>query len=309
MQVQQFTKTLKKGFDGVFTEVTHTESLGLRNPNQLRMFHLDVANNTFSFDALHEFLLRNIGRYVFSRAKMEQFRIDDDLEVVGAKAIGLLRDAYKMDEEWIGEELGDVMLYVFLEQILGAPKLFSKIELAPFGDQSVLHSGGVHLLSLGNTGTMPSYQMIFGKSNIIGDLQDAIDNAFESLVEIRDNTGSELKVVESTVFSQAYDPQTTNYLKSIILPSKKKNASVDKAFGVFLGYSLGLDPDNYSNTEFREELMLKMDTDIKAHVAYIIEKIKETNLGTHSFYFYILPFNDADGEKQNIMNTLLKGAV
>jgi len=87
------------------------------------MFHLDVANNAFSFDAMHSFLLKNIGRYVFSRAKMEQFRIDDDLEVVGAKAIGLLRKACNLDDSWIGEELGDVLLYVFLEQILGAPKL------------------------------------------------------------------------------------------------------------------------------------------------------------------------------------------
>ena len=55
--------------------------------------------------------------------------------------------------------------------------------------------------------------------------------------------------------------------------------------------------------------MKKMDLDIKAHVAYIKEKIKETNLGMHSFYFYILPFNDADDEKKNIMNVLLEGGV
>ena len=86
------TKTLKDaGYDNIFTEVEHTESLGLANPNQLRMFHLDVSNNAFSFDAMHDFLLKNIGRYVFSRATMEQFRIDDDLESVGAKAIHLLK--------------------------------------------------------------------------------------------------------------------------------------------------------------------------------------------------------------------------
>ena len=93
------TKTLKEvDFDGIFTEVEHSESLGLINPHQLRMFHLDVVNNLFSFDSMHDFLLNNIGRYVFSRAKMEQFRVDDNLEVVGAKAIGLLRKVAKMDE-------------------------------------------------------------------------------------------------------------------------------------------------------------------------------------------------------------------
>jgi len=76
---------------------------------------------------------------------------------------------------------------------------------------------------------------------------------------------------------------------------------------VFLGYSLGLDPNNYSTAAFGTEFMKKMDTDIKAHVAYIANKIKAENLGAHSFYFYILPFNDADKEKKSIMNTVLGG--
>jgi hypothetical protein len=76
-------------------------------------------------------------------------------------------------------------------------------------------------------------------------------------------------------------------------------------FGVFLGYSLGLDPNNYSTAAFRTEISRKMDAVIKAHVACITNKINAENLGTHSFYFYILPFNDADNEKQSIMNTVL----
>ena len=45
-------------------------------------------------------------------------------------------------------------------------------------------------------------QMVFGKSNIIGDLQIAIDNAFNSLVTIRNNSSEELRIVESTIFAQ-----------------------------------------------------------------------------------------------------------
>jgi hypothetical protein len=272
--MHQLNKTLKEaGFENIFTEVNHSESLGLVNPHQLRMFHLDIRNNTFSFDALHDFLLKNIGRYVFSRAQMDQFRLDDDLEVVGAKAIGLVKNACNMDPDWMGEELGDIMLYVFLEQILNAPKLFSKIELTQFGNQHTKNGGGVHLLPLGNMGASPSYQLIFGKSNVIGDIKNAIDNAFDHIIAIRNNVPKELRVVESTVFSQTYDPQTADFLKDIIIPSKKKNTPVDKAFGVFLGYSLGLKPNKRSTDEFRTLFTKKMDDDIKAHVAYIANKI------------------------------------
>ncbi len=296
------------GFDGIFTEVEHTESLGLKNPHQLRMFHLNVGTSAFSLDALHRFLHRNIGRYVYSRAKIEQFYVDGDSETIASQAISLLRKACNMNDSWIGEELGDVMLYIFLEQILGAPKLYNKIELAQFGNHNTQNGGGVHLLPLENGG-IPSYQMVFGKSNIIGDLQDAIDNAFNSLVTIRNNSSEELRIVESTIFAQAYDAQTTDYLSNLIVPGKQKNTPVDKAFGVFLGYSLGLNANNYSNQAFRKEIMRKMNIDIKAHAAYIVRKIKEENLSAHSFYFYILPFNDADGEKLSIMNELLGGGV
>src|SRR6056297_1109828 len=228
--MHQLNKTLKEaGFENIFTEVNHSESLGLINPYQLRMFHLDIQNNTFSFDALHDFLLKNIGRYVFSRAQMDQFYIDGKEETIGLKAMGLVKNACNMDPDWMGEELGDIMLYVFLEQILDAPKLFSKIELTQFGNQHTKNCGGVHLLPLDNMGATPSYQIIFGKSNVIGDLLDAIDNAFDHITAMRDNVSKELRVVESTVFSQTYDAQTTDFLKNIIIPSKKKNTLVDKA--------------------------------------------------------------------------------
>ena len=112
------------GFDGVFTEVEHAESLGLKNPHQLRMFHLKVETSAFSLDDLHRFLRRNIGRYVYSRAKIEQFHVEGDTESIGLQAANLLRRVCNADDVWIGEELGNVMLYVFLEQILGAPKLY-----------------------------------------------------------------------------------------------------------------------------------------------------------------------------------------
>ena len=51
-----FDKTLSGGkFDEVFTEVTHSEILGLNNPEQLHLFHLNVNNNTFSSDGLEVF--------------------------------------------------------------------------------------------------------------------------------------------------------------------------------------------------------------------------------------------------------------
>ncbi len=310
---QQLAKTLRgTDFNKTFIEVKHTERLILKNPYQLRMFRLDVANNRFIYQPLLDFLLKNLGRYIFTRAKMDQFRRERNLEVVGARAIALLNETYNANHERLNEELGDILLYIFLEQILGAPKLFNKIELAESRNGAPIDGGGVHLLPIGNNNATTTYQMVFGKSNIVGDIKDAVDRAFESLIKLENNMTTELGMVESTIFAHKYDPKTTEYLKKVILPAKEKQQEatvMDKAFGIFLGYSHGLKPSEYSNEDFRKMLKWKMNTDIKKHVPYIAQRIDEANLATYSFYFYILPFNNADKEKIDLIRSLLKGGI
>ena len=74
-------------------------------------------------------LQRNIGRYVFSRASIEQFKAEGDAEAIGLKAIELLRKANNPNDYGAGGELGEILLYLFLENKLDAPKLLSKVEL------------------------------------------------------------------------------------------------------------------------------------------------------------------------------------
>lgn len=302
------SKTLNDaGFDGIFTEIPHSESLGLKNPNELRMFCLNVSNNAFSFDAMQELLIDNIGSYIYSRAKIDQFIMDGRERSIGAKAIGIMRKATNMDIAWLGEQLGDILLYIFLEQVLDAPKLYSKIELIEQGNANLVNGGGVHLLE--KREGFPEHQLVFGKSHVIGDLRTAIDNAFIQLEGLKSNEASELRLVENTILSQRFTQKTTEQLKSILIPSKQKNTVLDKSFGVFLGYSLGLNSDDYSRAEFQAKLTQKMEADIKAHTAYIAEKIKIAKMNSYSFYFYILPFNDAETEKQSIMQALIEGGA
>lgn len=300
-------KMLKKtlldaGFDGVFSEVLHNENLGLINPCQLRLFQLSVVDNSFTFDALKKFLLKNIGQYIYSRERIQKFMNDDEITLIGLKAVELLRNRCSGDLTWLSDELGDLMLYVFLEQILEAPKVFSKYELSVDG-QLVPGSSGVHLLQPDKA--IPSYQMVFGKSRIVGDPRDAIDSAFITLEAIKNDTSREMRLVESNTFEKNFSKEVAEQLRDIILPSKGHTVAHDTAFGVFLGYSLGLAGDNYQSAQYRIELEKKMKLDIKNHVSYIVEKIKAANMERYSFYFYFLPFDKADDDKQRIMESLL----
>lgn len=292
------------GFDSVFFEV-HSEDLELANPNCLRIFSLDIQNNSFSYTGLHQFLQKNIGRYVFSRAEIEKFHINDDDEAIGLKAQELLRTAKNPDDKGAGGELGEILLYLFLEQKLNAPKLLSKIELKTAENQYVYGSDGIHLLNSSDINGTPFCQLIFGESKIRGDLKIAIDDAFGSLSKVNLRPDNELRLIETNIFKEAFDESTAEYIKAQIIPSKRDlTKSLDRAFGVFLGYTIGLDSLQYSNSEYRKALQTKMENDIKNNVSYIVSKINKAGLKTYSFYFYVLPFDNALEDRASIIKRL-----
>ena len=194
---------------------------------------------------------------------------------------------------------------MFLEQKLSAPKLLSKVELKTAKNQYVFGSDGVHLLYLGGK----AFQLVLGESKIIGDLKKAVDEAFISILNVSDDDNNEIRLIEKNVLSESFDKETTELIKSIIVPTKRnRNIMVDNAFGVFLGYTLGIDATKYSNVEFRNEAKNKIQNDIKSIATYIEKKINESGLTGYSFYFYILPFNNASQDRASIIQQL-KGEI
>lgn len=293
--------SITTGFDSVFTEVNVGQAINLKNNNCLRMFCLDIANNAFSYSGLHQFLQRNIGRYVFSRATIEQFVSDGDTDTIALKAIELLRTANNPEDKGSGGELGEILLYLFLEQKLNAPKLLSKVELKTTKNQYVFGSDGVHLLCLEDT----AYQLVLGESKIKGDLKRAVDEAFVSIQNVSDDDSNEIRLIEKNILAESFDNRTTELIKSIIIPTKRdRSITVDNAFGIFLGYTLGIDPTPYSNAEFRDAVKNKIENDVKSIATYIEKKVNESGLTGYSFYFYILPFNDAPQDRASIIKKL-----
>lgn len=126
-------------------------------------------------------------------------------------------------------------------------------------------------------------------------------------MEIEKQSTQERTLAENTVFSKSFDQDTIQRIKNLLVPSKGPKVPCDTAYGVFLAYNLGLKAANYSGVDFRRALTQKMDTDIRNHASYIASKINALGLGMHSFYFYILPLNDADVEKAQIMDRVMNG--
>lgn len=286
-------------YKNTFEEVASAK-LGLSNPEDFRIFRLKLEDYEFTYGALQKFLTQNLGRYVHSRAKMNRYKMTDDLESVGVEAAQLLRD------NGTGDDLGPMMLYAFLEKELQAPKILSQVELA----SGISQCAGIHLLSLGGSAT--KYQLVYGASDVQGDLKSAIDQAFDEVRQIKGVKPNAMTLVESTAFKCAFnDPAMTSNVISMILPSKSGQENAATAYGIFLGYTLKMQSAAYSLSldDFKQELKLQLETDITSQVSYIMSKIQGLRMAANSFYIYVLPFNDADMDKKVIMSKLIGGSV
>lgn len=159
-------------------------------------------------------------------------------------------------------------------------------------------------------GTSGSYnQMVFGASNIVGEIKDAIDQAFEIIRKISAHEDDEVYMIEKTVLDRFYDEDDLAVLKEYVVPEEGKKAKYAISYGVFLGYNFGILPSGRSDDELLDIMQEKLEQDAQQHAAYISQKIKDCGLENHAFYFYLLPLNDAETEKKTIMQHVLDGDV
>ena len=115
---------------------------------------------------------KNIGQYVYSRTRIAKFKEEDDEASIGIEAMQLINDQRTKKTDSFGNMLGEILQYAFIEEKLGASKIFSKIELDSLTSESFYD--GIHLLKMDDT----SFQMVFGTSNVEDQMDDAIANAF-----------------------------------------------------------------------------------------------------------------------------------
>lgn len=105
------------------------------------------------------------------------------------------------DVKGTGAELGEMLLYSFLEEKLNAPKLMRRGDLSTDAKQYASTCDGIYLLTIPTSG-LPYHQVVFDASSIVGDLTYAIDAAFDNILEIENNEDKELHMVDNVIFDR-----------------------------------------------------------------------------------------------------------
>ena len=282
-----------ENFKNVFIKVTD-EKLQDDKTSSLEIYRLNIKSGKFRFYDLIDFLSDNLNKYVFSRTQIEEYKSKLKESRMGMDALKTFSKSVESSKE---DALGELLIYIFLEQVLKAPKLMSTIELS----EGKVKSDGVHLLVLKERDRIIN-QIVFGASNILDDYEAAIDRAFDKIFEIDKASNNGLKIINSEILYSKFDKEEASYLKSIIVPSDY-NSEYENAYGLFIGYTLSLKGKSTPNID---EIEKQLKKDIEKMTKYIKNKIKTNKLEGNDFYIYIIPFNEASKDKVAVIDRMIK---
>ena len=115
------------------------------------------------------------------------------------------------------------------------------------------------------------------------------------------------KTVENTAYGLMFDNSTVEYLRDVMVPRKQFQYKPDMAFGLFLGYSLKINPPVADPALYRAAAEEQLKRDVESVKGYIADTMKRHKLEGYTFYCYVLPFNDAPNEKTSLIDEMLEG--
>ena len=290
---------------GIFNKISE-EEFDVPNKNYLRLFMLNTENKLFTYDELYEYILPNVTQYVFSRKYLAEVEKDPQKRVTMIlDAISHLKPILDNNDRGAGGELGEILLYLFLEQDLKAPKLFSKVELKTSASDYVKGADGIHYRFRASDAGKKVMQIVIGEAKIQNELREGIDAAFASINDYITNNIQDRNLLDRHLLEQIVDEEEAAEIKEYIVSIPRRPR--ETVFGIFIGYSVKYDGSKDTNDEYAEKVLKANVRQVLAYKERIIEKIGEYNVSNYEFNFYFLPFFDAARDRKTIMQSLTQG--
>lgn len=275
--------------------------------NTLDLFMLRINANEFDYALLVNNLFEPIITYSLSRKVQADY---------ANKPHTLTKKALTRFVDYCNNtgELGELLLYAFLECHLHAPKILTKLELKTSTSVYVNGADGVHYLKLPNG----NYQLIFGESKTIDDMTDALRDAFTSIADFKNQVNKDGKaksginyeksLISDNLTKETFSDEDAEFIRNLIYPKKENTFLVDDAFGVFIGYNMYISPDDKKlpNDVFHDKVKASICNAVKAKISLINKYIDDKGLTGHSFHIYILPFTDLAKSRKRVLEELIK---
>ncbi len=286
ISLQQFLQASTQKCEACLQALPETHAVpGLQATARFHHLRLD-GNGLPKFRELAECLADHIVSYCCTAQKRARAKTDDELLALRREA----RDFFR-DEKRSGEA-GEMLLYLLLEAILGAPQMVTKIALKTNPEMETLGSDGIHMKWHVEHGMLDVY---FNEAKLIQDIGDAATKAVESieLFHERDMARYELKMVTSH-YKYADDETKAAVLEYVDRASSAVNCRLNHA--CLLGYNW----DAYSRLP-EGDMQLMVDA-FQSHYRAELPKIQSLLNGRFArfaekrlrFEIFVLPFSSVD---------------
>lgn len=275
----------------------------------LDLFLLPINARNFDYECVADNLIESVAEYALSWKIREKYK---DKAMTLSKTA---RDKFKKADVNDGE-LGELLLFCFLEGHLEAPKILSKLELKTSNKLYVNGSDGVHLKKVSDQ----RYHLVFGESKTYTNLSDAFKNAFKSIYEFKNEINDkdeeksgisfERGLISSYIEPIMFDDDEEEILNILLYPENKPKSDIrlDDAFSIFVGYEIDITKEQkeLSSDEFPDKIEKKIISQIKNYKNEIYELIKKYGLIGYTFYIFIMPFTDIDKNRKKILKRVIE---
>lgn len=292
-----------------FKHIGHFPISNNQDDGFLDLFLLPINARNFDYNCVSDNLMESVADYSLSWKIRENYK--DKAMMLSRKAREKFRDYEKNDGE-----LGELLLFCFLEGHLEAPKILTKLELKTSNKLYVNGSDGVHLKKISDK----KYHLIFGESKTYTELTRAFENAFKSIYEFVNEMNSkgdsksgieyERGLISSNMEQTIFDEDDEDILNLLLYPENKPSSDVrlDDAFSVFIGYEIDItkEQEGLSSDEFPDKIKEKIITQIENYKNKIYELIKEYQLIGYTFYIFVMPFTDIDKNRKKILKRVIE---
>lgn len=292
-----------------FKHIGHFPISNNQDDGFLDLFLLPINARNFDYNCVSDNLMESVADYSLSWKIRENYK--DKAMMLSRKAREKFRDYEKNDGE-----LGELLLFCFLEGHLEAPKILTKLELKTSNKLYVNGSDGVHLKKISDK----KYHLIFGESKTYTELTRAFENAFKSIYEFVNEMNSkgdsksgieyERGLISSNMEQTIFDEDDENILNLLLYPENKPSSDVrlDDAFSIFIGYEIDItkEQEGLSSDEFPDKIEEKIITQIENYKNNIYELIKEYKLIGYTFYIFVMPFTDIDKNRKKILKRVIE---
>lgn len=267
---------------------------GQGNSTSINLFIPRFEGRSFDILGIQDVLMEVVRDFALSRIRIKKYDRDGKLARLTKEARLKFR-AYATNKG----ELGELLLYTFLEGELGAPQILSKMSLKTTPGDYTKKSDGIHYLKLPNS---DRYHLIFGEAKMYKQLSAGFKSALESIADHQSGKEFEKSLISSQIENEFIEESDKVLINTILYPSESEvEIKVSDAFGIFIGFEID-DTEGQTKTEDECEEWLKSEiiSTVKSRISTIEGYIEANDLVGKNFYVYLMPFIDLDKTREEI---------